>query len=127
MAAADENLVLLAHSDGIIDDEECILLQAQSQGVSHNPIIRHWEYPPFDLDSMTDDECKAEFRFLKEDVTRLATVFGLPEVIHTTNRHVIPSIEALCILLKRLTYPCWLIFFKLQIILLFLQRSLLRC
>lgn len=31
----------------------------------------YWQYELFDLDDLRDDECKAEFRFMKNDIYRL--------------------------------------------------------
>ena len=37
------------------------------------------EYENFDLEEMDNSECKAEFRFWKEDITMLAEGLGIPE------------------------------------------------
>ena len=55
---------------------------------------------------MSDDECKAEFRFLKNDIYLMDEVLGVPNVIRCYNGVVFYGIEALCILLKRFAYPC---------------------
>lgn len=60
----------------------------------------------FDLQTMNDDECNAEFRFLKQDIYTLADVLQLPNTITTYNGLVVQSIPALCMLLKRFAYPC---------------------
>ena len=73
---------------------------------SKNPDFPYWSYERFDLDSLTDDECKAEFRFLKNDIYELLEVLRLPEEISTYNRIKIDGIEAFCIYLKRFAYPC---------------------
>ena len=101
------NLVLLfeSHSNKVISDEELIVgleILERAEG----KVYQYWNIPRFDLNSMTDDECLTEFRFRKSDIERLCVVMKLPEFITTYNRHNIPSIEALCILLKRLAYPC---------------------
>ena len=52
--------LLFAYQDGSIDDTEFALLyDLNSSGNLEFPC---WKYGRFDLDSMTDDECKAEFR-----------------------------------------------------------------
>ena len=55
---------------------------------------------------MTDDECKVEFRFDKDDIYTLLHTFRLPEVIRCYNGVIIDSLEALCICLRRYAFPC---------------------
>ena len=62
----------------------------------------------FDLDRLHDDDCRASFRFLKNDLYLLEEVLQIPRRIICPNRLVLPGIEALCILLKRFSYPNWL-------------------
>lgn len=88
----------------MIDDEELALLYDLNS--SKNPDFQYLEYPKFDLDKMNDDECKAEFRFLKNDIYELREVLGIPDEHRCYNRVVISGIEATCILLKRFAYPC---------------------
>ena len=52
-----------------------------------------------------DEECKAEFWFLKNDIYLLKEVMQLPDEIICHNRLVVSEIEALCILLKQFAYP----------------------
>ena len=54
---------MFAYQDGSIDDTEFDLLQDLNS--SEN---LEFSYGRFDLHSMTDDECKAEFRFYKNDI-----------------------------------------------------------
>ena len=53
--------LLFAYQDGSIDDTEFALLYDLNS--SENLEFPYWKYGRFDLDSMTDDECKTEFRF----------------------------------------------------------------
>ena len=57
------NLLLESYNDGIIDDDEFILLYEGN--FSKNPKFPYEDYERFDLDAMDDTECKAEFRFKK--------------------------------------------------------------
>ena len=66
-----------------------------------------WHCDQFDLDLLTDDECKSEFRFYKKDVYLFAEVLQVPDQIRCYNCVVVDGIEALCIFLKGFTYPCW--------------------
>ena len=54
---------------------------------------------------MADDECKAEFRFLKNDIYFLQQALQIPNRIVCYNRVVVQGTEATCILLKRYAYP----------------------
>ena len=63
-------------------------------------------YPLFDLDNMQNDKCLAEFRFHKNDLPTLAEVLGILDQFILEQRSVVEGMEALCMLLKRLTYPC---------------------
>ena len=50
---------------------------------------------------MTDDECKTEFRFYKNDIYNFADVLTLPDGIVCYNGVNVDMVEALCIFLKR--------------------------
>ena len=50
---------------------------------------------------MTDDECKTEFRFYKNDIYNLADVLTLPDRIVCYNGVNVDMVEELCIFLKR--------------------------
>ena len=68
---------------------------------SKNPDFPYWQYDPFNLHDLCDDECKAEFRFLKDDIHLLQ----VPDEVVCYNRLIVDGIEALCVLLKRFAYP----------------------
>ena len=55
---------------------------------------------------MTDDECKTEFRFYKNDIYNLAYVLNLPDRIVCYNGANVDMVGALYIFLKRFAYPC---------------------
>ena len=96
--------LLLANDLNLIDDEEILLLN--DVNTSKNLEIPYWKYDKFDLDSLSDDECKSEFRVLKHDIYALVDVFNLPDKITCPNRFSVYSDEALCMLLRRFAYPC---------------------
>ena len=50
----------------MINNEEFLLLYGLNK--SSNLELSYWSYDQFDLDFLTDDECKSEFRFYKNDV-----------------------------------------------------------
>ena len=96
--------LLLAFDDDDISDEELLLLYDVNR--SSNLDLPYDNYPPFDLEDMEDDECLAEFRVRKNDLPRLAEALQIPNEFTCEQRSVIPGIEGLCMLLKRLAYPC---------------------
>ena len=102
----NRNLLLNLYSENLINDEKfCLLFDINT---SSNRDFAYWNYEPFDLSEMSHDDCIAEFRFRKHDIPKLVNVLQLPPEIRCTlyNNFKITSTEALCILLKRLAYPC---------------------
>ena len=97
-------LILQSYLSGILSDEEFVLLY--DVNTSKNPDFPYWNYERFDLDKLSDEESKAEFRFYKSDIFELADILRLPDQITFYNGIVVESIPAFCILLKRLAYPC---------------------
>lgn len=55
---------------------------------------------------MLKDECKTEFRFEKNNLPLLANVLQIPPVFKCPQGSIAGGMEGLCMLLKRLTYPC---------------------
>ena len=95
--------LLLAHTKNILDDEEFVLLYDMNS--SQNQELPYWNYEKFNLDFMTDDECKAEFRFYKNDVYVLKDALQTPETLHSPNGLLVDGVEATYIFLKRFAYP----------------------
>lgn len=96
--------LLLAFDDAMISEEEFVLLYDYNK--SSNLNLRYDHYPLFDLDDMEDDECLAEFRVRKRDIPLLEEALQIPEEFTLEQRSVVGGTEGLCMLLKRLTYPC---------------------
>ena len=96
--------VLYAFIESLINDEDFALLYDLNN--PKNQDFHYWEYESFDLDAVSEDDAYAEFRFLKNDIKRLGRALRLPNEILCCfyNDLRIDSAEALCILLKRLTY-----------------------
>lgn len=63
-------------------------------------------YPRFDLENLTEDECLSAFRFEKADIPRLSRALRIPAVISCHQGTICDGTEGLCMLLKRLCYPC---------------------
>ena len=55
---------------------------------------------------MAESECLAEFRFQKRDVARLADVLNIPQTFRCEQGSTCDGIEGLCLLLRRLSFPC---------------------
>ena len=55
------NTILLAHASRLINTDEFVLPYDVNK--PKNPDLPYTNYDHFDLDKMTDDECKTEFRF----------------------------------------------------------------
>ena len=60
----------------------------------------------FDLDEMENSECVAEFRVNKHDLPALAEALQIPDVFKCRQRSISDGMEGLCMLLRRLAYPC---------------------
>ena len=58
--------ILLSFVCNIMDTTESSLLY--DVNFSKNPDLPYWSCERFDLDLMTDDECKTEFSFYKSDI-----------------------------------------------------------
>ena len=102
--ATFRDALMLANDMTLIDNEELLLLYDLNS--SKNLDLPYWRYDKFDLDTLTDAECKSEFRFLKHDIYTLLEVLNPPEKIVCENRFYVYSDEALCMLLRRFAYPC---------------------
>ena len=60
--------LIYCFADGVLDEEEFVLLYDAYK--STNSIYRYWEYDEFSLDSLSSDECLADFRVEKDDIPR---------------------------------------------------------
>ena len=98
------NCIAYAYKKDFLNEQEFVLLYDAHK--SKNPEFRYWNYERFNLEDKTNDECKAEFRFLREDIFKLADQLQLPHEITTYNGLVVDSIPALCMFLKIFAYPC---------------------
>lgn len=98
-----DNLIFCL-ADGVINEEEFAILY--SNFWSENPCYPYWEYDSFCLDELDSSECLTEFRVAKEDIPGLALALQIPDKFTCTQGTICSGIEGLCILLKRLAYPC---------------------
>jgi len=103
-----ERLPCTLYDDNIVSDEEFLLLYDTSK--QKNPEFRNGNYERFDLDPtcMNSAEYKAEFCVKRQDLPHLVAALQLPLVLRCEQRSISDDIEGLCMLLKRVAYPCWL-------------------
>ena len=91
--------LLIALDDETIDEEEFLLLWEVNK--SKNVDFPVHNYPRFDLASKDDCECKAEFRFDKNDLLALAEALQNSDVFRCKQGTVCDGMTGLCIALKR--------------------------
>lgn len=96
--------IISCYAEDMLDDEEFFALYDFYS--SKNPHFPYDSYPPFDLGEMDDSECLAEFRVHKRDIPALANHLRIPDNFYCQQRSVSDGIEGLCMLLRRLSYPC---------------------
>ena len=98
-------VLLYAICENMVSDEEFALLY--DVNTSKNRDFEYRIYNAFNLHQISDD-CVAEFRFEKNDISRLVTALQLPDEIQCGmfNDLRVSSVEALCVILKRLAFPC---------------------
>ena len=99
-----QDQLLLSYEDGILDEDEFLLLHKQF--MPKNPNFSYEEYDRFSLDEMNGAKCLGEFRFRKHDLQILSEVLQIPDGFRCYQRSVVDRMEGLCILLKRLSHPC---------------------
>ena len=90
------DFILLCHDQGILNDEELLVLYQQYKSPSLD--LPYSSYPPFNLDDMEDDECLAEFRVKKRDIPALAEALRIPDWIRCYQRSNAEGTKALCML-----------------------------
>ena len=106
MAAFEDfrQLLILYYDANLINDEDFVLLYDMFP--SRNPSFPYYEYACLDLNNMSEAECKAEFRFEKKDLPTLAEALQIPPSFKLRQGSIVSGMEGLCILLRRLAYPC---------------------
>ena len=98
------NMLLVSYCNKLITAEQ--LLTLLEENTSNNPEFNYEQYERFDLEAMPEPECRSNFRFDKADIPVLADVLGLPEKFCCYQGTTARKLEALCILLRRLAFPC---------------------
>ena len=93
-----------SYDDGLIDEDKMLMLY--DMNTSKNPAFPYENYDKFELTDIDEAECKAEFRFEKSDLPQLAETLGIPQAFKCKQRTVFDGMEGLCMLLRRMAYPC---------------------
>ena len=100
--ARDELLVSFCRE--IINEDKFLLLYDVNK--SKNPEYLYWNYERFTLQDKSEAEYETDFRFEKYDIPLLVDVLGVPDEIKCKQGTICNNTEGLCIVLKRLAYPC---------------------
>ena len=106
-ACADFNVktvLILEHEAGSITDEELFLLLEEDK--KRNTKFPCWNYEKFEMSSWNEDECWTDFRFNHQDLYRSKTALDLPDRMVAYNRQTFKGMEGLCLMLRRLAFPC---------------------
>ena len=93
---------VISYDENINTAEEYFLLN--DLNTSKNLDFLYWQHDSFELDLLTDAECRSEFRFYRNDIYRLAEVLNIPDEIVFYNQSKFDGLEAFCIFLKRFAY-----------------------
>ena len=93
----------LAYLNDLVEVDDFVYLYDTNQSKS---LSLYWKFGEFNLENLDDVECCTEFRFRKTDISILLNILNIPERIVCCQRTTCSGLECLCILLKRLAYPC---------------------
>ena len=102
LASVRDSLVI-AYCQIIIDDVEFALLYDANMS---RPVFPYSKYEHFNIGNWEDEECWTELRFGKEGLESLRNNLQIPDEIVCSQRTICDAMEGMCILLKRLAYPC---------------------
>ena len=97
------DVLLVSYIEDAIDDVEFTVRYKENYSTE---IFPYWKYDKFDLDGWDEAECKVELRFDKSDLPVLLRTLRFPDRFVCSQRTVCSGTEGLCILLKRLSFPC---------------------
>ena len=97
-------MIVTAYAEKLLTDEEFLFLYEANK--PDNLELPYYEYEEFNLENISEAECKTEFRFERGDIERLADVLQLPPTFECPQGSVCDRTEGLCILIRRLAYPC---------------------
>ena len=101
LRSRDENLLYLLTNEGEIDDEELLVFYLYSTETLFP--IPHRNYPRFDVDRYSEEECIHSFRFRKAEIEHLATALRLPDRSICKNGTIAGRLEGMYIFFRRLS------------------------
>ena len=93
-------LLVLYYDANLISDEDFLVFYEMLP--SKNPNFPYDKYSRFDLDDMSEAECKAEFRFDKKDLPVLAEALQIPPSFKLNQGSIVDGMEDLCMLFTSL-------------------------
>ena len=88
-----QNLLLINHNDGFIDDDEFVILY--DLFALKNLDFPYDSYAQFHLEELEESESFAEFRFGKQDIWILKEVLQIPDMVTCSQRSVCDGLEGL--------------------------------
>jgi len=97
------NALVISYADGFLSDEKFLVLFEEYKPT--NRVYPYWEFDDFCLDNFTSSECESHFR-LQQDIPSLCNHLHIPDRFVCYQGTVCSGLEGLCMLLKRLAYPC---------------------
>ena len=65
-----------------------------------------WKFDQFQLENIDEAQCRRDFHFSRQHVSELKDTLNISDKVVTSQKTVATGIDALCIRLKRLTFPC---------------------
>ena len=107
MASSRDARIMLLDAfddDNLIDEDKFVWLY--NLNTSKNSVFPYEIYERFELANVDEVECKAEFRVEKSDLPQLADALHIPQIFKCNQRSECDGMEGLCMLLRRLAYPC---------------------
>ena len=98
------DLITVLYDSGEISDEEFLLLFEVYS--SKNLDLPYKEYGRFLLEELEEDECIDKFRLRKNDIALVLDALQIPGLMRCPQGSLFNGTEGLCLLLRRLAYPC---------------------
>ena len=78
-ASTNKTLLLASYCSKAIKDTDFVLIY--DINLRSNLHLPYWIYDCFSLEDMNNDKCKAEFRFLREDIYTLHDIINIPGLL----------------------------------------------
>ena len=92
-----------AYLNDLLDIDEFVYLYETNQS---RPLFPFWKFDHFTIDNWDEAECYIDLRFHKSHLQSLLQCLQIPDRIVCPQRTTCNGMEGLCILLRKLAYPC---------------------